>query len=419
MPTVLRIAQGHKVEVAEPLALRGLEDVDATVALIQTLIPLGLGAVEDLLQQEVALLAGPRYARQDGAPHRVRWGRQRGAVYLADQKLPIHVPRVRDRQTATEVPLQTYARLQIPRAADEGVLRRILYGLSCRDYRACADAVPEAFGLSRSSLSRRYLRATARRLQALQERRLERYDLVALILDGKRFADDTLVIALGITATGEKVLLGFVQTGTENAAVCAAFLRQLVERGLRVEAGLLVVIDGSKGLRRAVREGLGEQVPVQRCTWHKRENVVGYLPKTQQAAWRGKLQHAYRQPTYAAARAARERLGQDLRRLNADAARSLAEGLEETLTLHRLGCAERLGQSFLTTNMLESVLAQVEQRTGKVDRWTNSDQKQRWLATALLDIEPRLRRVRGYRTLRQLRTAIQSTVTKAQQGSVA
>jgi len=365
MPTVLRIAQDHKVDAAERLALRGLGDIDTKVALIQTLIPLGLGAVEELLQQEVVLLAGPRYARQDGAPHRVRWGQQRGAIYLADQKLPIQVPRVRDRQTAAELPLQTYARLQVPRAADEGVLRRILYGLSCRDYRACAGAVPEAFGLSRSSLSRRYRRATARRLQALQERRLERYDLVALILDGKRFADDTMVIALGVTATGEKVLLGFVQTGTENAAVCAAFLRQLVERGLRVEAGLLVVIDGSKGLRRAVREVLGEQVPVQRCTWHKRENVVGYLPKAEQAAWRGKLQQAYRQPTYAAARAALERLDRDLRRLNTDAARSLAEGLEETLTLHRLGCVERLGQSFLTTNMLESVLAQVEQRTGK------------------------------------------------------
>lgn len=419
MPTVLRIARDHKVEAAESLALRSLEDVDAKVALIQTLIPLGLGAVNEVLQQEVALLAGPRYARHDGLPHRVRWGQQRGSIYLADQKLPIRVPRVRDRQTGTEVPLETYARLQTPRAADERVLRRILYGLSCRDYRACADAVPETFGLSRSTLSRRYLRATARRLQTLQERRLERYDFVALVLDGKRFADDTMVIALGITTTGEKVLLGFVQTGTENAAVCAAFLRSLVERGFRIEAGLLVVIDGSKGLRRAVREVLGEQVPVQRCTWHKRENVVGYLPKAQQVAWRAKLQQAYSQPTYAAARAALDRLSHELRRLNADAARSLTEGLEETLTLHRLGCAERLGQSFLTTNMLESVLAQVEQRTGRVDRWTNSEQKQRWLATALLDIEPRLRRLRGYRTLRQLRVAIQSTATKAQQGSVA
>jgi hypothetical protein len=143
--------------------LPGLEALDARVALIQALIPVGLQAVEDVLQQEVAALAGPRYARRDGAPEVVRWGRQRGSVYLADQKLPIQVPRVRNREAGVEVPLQSYHRLQQPRAADEGMLRRILYGLSCRDYRAAAQAVPEAFGLSRSAVSRRYIRATARK----------------------------------------------------------------------------------------------------------------------------------------------------------------------------------------------------------------------------------------------------------------
>ena len=164
------------------------------------------------------------------------------------------------------------------------MLRRILYGLSCRDYRVAAEAVPEAFGLSRSSVSRRYIRVTARHLAALQERRLERYDVVALVLDGKRFAEDTMVIALGITLRGEKVLLGFVQTGTENAAVCATFLRGLLDRGLRVTDGLLVVIDGGKGLRRAVHDVFGEQALVQRCVWHKRENVVDHLPQRLQPA---------------------------------------------------------------------------------------------------------------------------------------
>jgi transposase-like protein len=121
--------------------------------------------------------------------------------------------------------------LQQPRAADEGRLRRILYGLSCRDYRAAAEAVPEAFGLSRLSASRRYIRATARRLQALQERRLDQDDLVALVLDGKTFADDVMVMALGVTVRGEKVVLGFVQTGTENATTCATFLRSLLAVG--------------------------------------------------------------------------------------------------------------------------------------------------------------------------------------------
>jgi transposase-like protein len=415
MSTVLRrgIQRKDQTVVAER------EDLDTRIAVIEALIPLGLQAVGDVLQQEVQRLAGPRYVRDDGAPHLVRWGQQRGAVYLADQKLPIQVPRVRNRQAGVEVPLQSYQRLQQPRAADEGMLRRILYGISCRDYRAAAEAVPEAFGLSRSSVSRRYIRATARKLQALQERRLDQYDLVALILDGKTFADDTMVIALGITLRGDKVLLGFVQTGTENATTCAAFLRDLLERGLRAADGVLVVLDGGKGLRRAVRDVLGAAAQVQRCTWHKRENVVAYLPKHLQATWRAKLQHAYRQPTYAAARAMLDRLHGELRRLNEDAARSLAEGLEETLTLHRLGLADRLGVSLLTTNGLESVLALVEQRVGKVDRWTTSDQKHRWLATALLEIEPRLRRLRGYRALPQLRAALQQSVMKEKDGLVA
>lgn len=418
MSTVLRIGPQGKVETAGPTPVTA-DDLDPRIVLIQALIPLGLQAVAEVLQQEVQALAGPRYAREDGVPHLVRWGQQRGSVYLADQKLPVQVPRVRNRQAGSEVPLQSYTRLQQPRAADEGVLRRILYGLSCRDYRAAAEAVPEAFGLSRSSVSRRYIRATARKLAALQERRLDRYDVVALVLDGKRFAEDTMVIALGTTLRGEKVLLGFVQTGTENADVCATFLRRLLERGLRIDEGLLVVLDGGKGLRRAVREVLGDRAHVQRCTWHKRENVVAYLPKHLQSVWRAKLQHAYRQPTYEAAQSELQRLHGELRRLNEDAARSLTEGLEETLTLQRLGLADRLGISLSTTNGLESILALVEQRVGKVDRWTTSDQKQRWLATTLLEIEPRLRRLRGYRALPHLRVVLKEGITPGKEVRVA
>ena len=197
MPKVLRVSKERKVEEIGAGTPVGVWDIRA--ALLQALIPLGLEAARALFEDEVAMLAGPRYARDDGAVHRVRWGRQQGSIYLADQKLALLVPRVRDRQADREVPLQTYARLQQPRAADEGVLRRLLYGLSCRDYRVCAEAVPEAFGLSRSSVSRRYIGATARKRQALQERRLDGYSFVALVLDGKTFADDTMVTALGLT----------------------------------------------------------------------------------------------------------------------------------------------------------------------------------------------------------------------------
>ena len=413
MSTVLRLdakGQGHFVSrrQAGPLA----EDLGTEVALIQALIPLGLEAVHDVLRREVEELAGARYARSGGRPGHVRWSKERGSVYLGDQKLPIVYQRVRDQLRDVEVPLETYQRFQQPRALDRGLLRRVLLGLSCRRYAECADAVPEAFGLAPSTVSRRYIRASARQLQALQERRLDGFDIVAVWLDGKTFAEDEIVIALGVTVQGQKVILGFVQTATENTRVIAAFLRELLERGLRIAQGLLVVIDGSKGLRRGVQEAFGEAAAVQRCTWHKRENVVAYLPMGQQATWRQKLQRAYEQPTYAEAKAALDRLARELRPVNESAARSLAEGLEETLTLHRLGVAGELGRSFKTTNMLESVMAQVEQRTGKVDRWRTSDQKQRWLASALLDIEPRLRRVRGYRALPKLRDALQRMLRK-------
>jgi transposase-like protein len=421
MRTVLRFARGRKVENVDHVddRLRNLDGVHATVALIQALIPLGFQAAEEALLREVDLLAGPRYARDDGAVHRVRWGRQRGSIYVADQKLPIRVPRVRDRQTGTEVPLETYARLQQPRAADEGILRRLLYGLSCRDYRACAEAVPEAFGLSRSSVSRRYIRATARKLEELQKRRLERYDLVALILDGKTFQDATMVTALGLTINGDKVILGFVETSTENGTVCADFLRQLVARGLRYEEGLLVVIDGGKGLRAAAAAVFGPETPVQRCQWHKRENVVAYLPKSQQSLWRGKLQAAYAEPTYPEAKSRLEDLRAELKRINESALRSLDEGMEETLTLHRLGAGPALRHSLATTNGLESIFSLVEQRTGKVDRWRTSNQRHRWCAAALLDVEPRLRRVRGYRALRDLRVVLQRNNHKVKKGAVA
>lgn len=240
----------------------GTESIESKVALIQALIPLGLQAVAEALAEEVVALAGTRYSRVGGRAGVVRWGRQAGSVYLADQKHTITYPRVRDLAQHTEVPLTTYQRLQEPRAADAGLFRKVLLGLSCRNYEACAEAVPGAFGLRPSTISRRFIRASARHLRTLSERRLEGEELVAVVLDGKTFAHDAMVIALGITLQGQKTILGFVQTATENERVCAAFLRGLVERGLRVESGLLCIIDGAKGLRKALQTVFGTRAVV-------------------------------------------------------------------------------------------------------------------------------------------------------------
>ena len=294
-------------------------DIDVQVALIQALIPLGLAAVEDLLQQEVRQLAGTRYARKTADISCRRWGQQPGSVYLADQQLPLQVPRVRDVAQDQEVALASYQALQQPRALDEGVLLRLLRGLSSRDYEACAEAVPSAFGLSKSTVSRRYVRATAAKLAQFQQRSLQALDLLALFIDGKSFADEEIIIALGVTLDGQKIPLGFVQAATKALAA----------------------------------------------------------------------------------------LKPSLELMNQSALHSLEEGLEETLTLHRLGLTPMLKNSFRTTNCIENVNSLLEQLTHNVRRWTNSLQRHRWVATALLDIEPRLRRVKGYRHLPMLRQAIQ------------
>ena len=181
----------------------------------------------------------------------------------------------------------------------------------------------------------------------------------------------------------------------------------LKDRGLDLSAGALVVIDGAKGLKSAVTTVFRGQVLIQRCQWHKRENVVSYLPRTEQKAWRGRLQRAYERPTYAEAKRDLKAMRAELDELNQSAVASLDEGFEETLTLHRLGVFPLVGRSLKTTNVLESVNAQAEQRCGRVDRWRNSNHKQRWLAAALIDIEPRLRRLLGYRHLPSLCAAIQ------------
>jgi transposase-like protein len=381
-------------------------DLETRVELILGLIPLGLMHVQETLAAEVAELAGIRYGRKRNGEAGCRYGSNPGSVRIGGQRLAIRVPRVRSDEG--EIALRSYQQLHTGGGeVDELLLRRVLHGISCANYESAAAAVPGAIGLSASSVSRSFVIASAAQLKAFQERELSGEDYVALFLDGKTFAEGTMVIALGITISGEKRFLGFVETGTENATVLSMFLRSLLARGLDISSGLLVIIDGGKGLRSAVRKVFARRALVQRCTWHKRENVVSYLPQREQAAWRRRLQRAMDRPTYEEAKTALDDLVAELDLINQSAAASLREGLGEILTLHRLGVFAKLGRSLKTTNCLENVNALVEERCAKVDCWRNSNQRQRWLAAALLDIEPRLRTICGYRHLPELRAALQ------------
>lgn len=403
-----RVAKGEAPEVRS-LKEYGAMGMDVKIALIQDLIPLGLMHIGEVLREEVERLAGDRYKR-NGLPGHARWTKQKGYVYIKDQRLPVVYQRVRDTRSNKEVPLISYERFQAPRDLDEALFRRVLHGLSTRSYRECAEAVPGALSLSSSTVSRRFIRASERKLRDLMERKLDEHDFVAVLMDGKRFAEDGMIVALGITMRGEKVVLGIIQAATENQGVCRDFLLELIDRGLRYDKGLLFIIDGAKGLRRAINEVFGARGVVQRCQWHKRKNVLDYLPKGLREQFRRKLQAAYDKETYTEARAALMAVRTELKLINASAVKSLDEGFEETLTLHRLGLHKELKRSFRTTNMIESVMSLIGQKTDKVDYWRNSSQKQRWVASALLWAERRLNRVGGYRHLAKLRDALRREI---------
>ncbi len=361
-------------------------ELDPRVELIRQLIPLGLAEVGRMLEEEVEQLAGQRHARKTEDDRHCRHGHNPGSVRLGGQRHPVRVPRVRG--PAGESRLAAYEQLHgSPGEMDEGLFSE----------GAARDLVPGLRGSGRGGAwSHRAVEVDG--LAGVQEghgREAEGVSGagplglrrgVALVLDGKSFAEDEMVVALGVTTKGDKVFLGFVQTDTENAVVIRSFLRSLKDRGLDLSAGALVVIDGARGLRSGVLAVFKGQVLIQRCQWHKRENVISYLPRAEQKGWRQRLQRAYQRPTYEEAVKDLKALRQELAGVNQSAAASLDEGFEETLTLHRLGVFPLVGQSLKTTNVLESVNALAEQRCGRVDHWKNSSQKHRWLATTLLEI---------------------------------
>ncbi len=403
-----KVAEKRKQLMNKMLDSRS-EELDVKIAIIQELIPLGLERVAEELQKEVRELAGKRYQHDS---ENVRWGKQPGSIYLRDQKLPILVPRVRHLPTDKEIRLKTYEKFQQAFDGDQQTFLKLLNGISTHKYRESAELVPEVFGISATNLSKRFKVKSSASLEKLQNRSLSEYDFLCVFIDGKRYAKDGLLVAMGVSIDGIKIILGIEQSHSENTRVAEQFLDKLIDRGLRSEDGILFIIDGSKGIRRAIENRLGERAFIQRCQWHKRENIVAYLNDGQQEVFRRKMQEAYQQTTYPEAKAALEKISQELSKINQSAADSLAEGLEETLTLHRLGLSTELSKSLSTTNCLESVMSQLGQFTDKVDRWHNSGQILRWSSAALLVIEPRLRKIKGFHYLKILRYKMQEEIRK-------
>jgi len=393
--------------------------LDVKLHLIQHYAELARLLAQEVLSDEVCSLCGERYSREKphGGTYR-RWGSNPGSIRIEDERVPMDVPRVRDVQAGHERPLESYARMKEPVEMDSRLEESILLGLSQRDYERVASAFLDGFGMSQSSVSRTFQERSRRALEEFERRSLAEEDFVALWIDGKYLAGVQIVICLGLTIDGRKIPLGFVETTTENAEAVTGLFRDLIERGLDFSRGLLCVIDGAKGLRKAIRDVFGDKAQIQRCQWHKRENVVGYLAKKDQKTVRRRLQNAYQELDYKTAKAKLMDLHTELARLNRSAANSLLEGLDETLTLHRLGLFDELGTSLKTTNCIENLNSQLTKYTSRVRRWIDSDQRQRWVVMGLLEIEQKMRRINNYGKLKRLRTVLEKPPTPPNKSQV-
>lgn len=393
------------------------QPLDVKLHLLQHHMELSRLLINEVLEDEVRQYAGERYSHDKPHAGRYhRWGWNPGSVRVGEEKLRLEIPRLYDTWKPAAVSLSSYQQLRDLPAVNDRFLTAVLLGLSTNDYHRVTQELVDSFGLSRSSVSQRFIQASAERLRAFQERDLSADDFVSLIVDGKTVGKQQMIIALGVTTEGEKRLLDFVQATTENAQSIQGLFRQLLERGFDPTAGLLVVIDGAKGIRKAVAQVFGDHCVVQRCQYHKRENVVSYLAEANRATYRDRLNRAYRLPDYQEAHAALETIQADLESLNLSAARSLAEGLEETLTLQRLGVVPQFHQTFATTNTIENVNMLIGKYVGKVKYWQSSAQRHRWLASALLEVEQRMRRIDHYRHLDTLQAAIQHHLKQAEKG---
>jgi putative transposase len=372
----------------------------------------GLEVMGELLDVEVTELAGPK-GKHDPARTAMRHGSQPGTVTLGGRRLGVRRPRVRSTGTdAHEVQLASYAAFTSTDLLAEGIVARMLAGLSTRRYTAGLEPVGSqveqaARSTSKSSVSRRFVAATAERLAELLARRLDDRRWLVVFLDGFGMGEHLLVGALGVTADGTKVPLGVAEGTTENKAVCTRLVADLADRGLDASHGVLFVIDGGKALERAIRAVFGAKALIQRCRRHKERNVTDHLPEAERPLVQRRLRAAWALGDADKARVELEQLARSLDRQRPGAAASLREGLELTLTVTRLGVGGKLLQTLESTNPIESMIEIVRDHAGRVKRWSSGEMALRWAAAGMLAAQGQFRRVKGYQELAQLALALE------------
>jgi transposase-like protein len=357
----------------------------------------GLQLMDLLMQEEVRELAGERSQRQSERSVN-RWGSERGFCVVMGQKVPIQRPRVRTTDDK-EVRLGSYEMFHRGEPLSETVWEKLMLGLSTRNYGQAIRQFTEAYGLEKSAVSEHFIDASRAKLKTMMERRLDKTRLCALLIDATPFQGQQMVAALGIDECGRKMILGIRQGATENATVVGELLGDLVDRGLDFNEPRLYILDGGKALTAAVKKHAGESAAIQRCQVHKRRNVLDHLTDEQKPAVAKKLNATYALEGYDAAKEALNELHRELMDLNPSAARSLAEGLEETLTIHRLHLPVQLRKTMASTNVIESAFSIVEKVCKNVKRWHGGDQRERWVGSGLLVAENQFRRITGYKLI--------------------
>jgi len=386
----------------------GLRELVGTAkeGLLALSVGVGLAVVQELFAAEVTRLAGPK-GKHDPDRRAYRHGQEDRQVTLGGRRVPVNKPRVRS-VADEEIELRTYRAFAKRDLLNEAALGRMLAGLSTRQYPVGLEPVGqvEALGTSKSAISRRFIQGTEQKLADLFGRDLSQLQLVAMFIDGVEIAEHCIVVALGVDADGRKHPLGLWEGSTENKTVCNALLSNLIERGLSIEQPRLFVIDGGKAIRAAVMSTFGAYAVIQRCREHKPRNVLEHLPQAERLFVSRKLNKAGSEPDAKRAESQLRALGKQLEANHPGASASLLEGLEETLTVTRLGLTGSLLDTFKTTNPIESMISIARKVTGNVKRWRNGKMALRWTAAGLLDAEKRFRRVKGFREMVMLRRAL-------------
>ena len=357
----------------------------------------GLRLMDLLMQEEVRELVGERSQRQAERTAN-RWGSERGYCVVMGQKVPVKRPRVRSTDDQ-EVRLGSYELFHRGEPLTETVWEKLMLGLSTRKYGQAVREFTEAYGLEKSAVSEHFIEASREKLKGMMERRLDKTRLCALLIDATPFEGQQMVVALGIAQDGRKMILGIRQGATENATVVGELLGDLVSRGLDFTEPRLYVLDGGKALTAAVKKHAGDSAAIQRCQVHKRRNVLDHLTDEHKPAVAKRLHAAYALEDHAAAKQALNALHRELMDLNPSAARSLGEGMEETLTVHRLHVPMQLRKTLASTNVIESAFSIVEQVCKNVKRWHGGDQRERWVGSGLLVAQKQFRKVTGHKQI--------------------